>query len=297
MDQQSTGTSSAQAKDVYGVFEGGGVKGIALVAAVAAFEEEKIGFHAVAGTSAGAIVAALIAAGFSAPEMKDILIEKNFEDFKDPISTKPLWRWYKAYKKMGFYHGDAFRNWINGLLEKKLNKVQPRMEDLPKPLTVYATNLFNRRIDWFKGPKGVVGERYLQEPIASAVRASMSIPGFFVPHECASNTFVDGGVLSNFPGFAFEEDVKFHPLPVVGFRLDSGDHSGPVENSNQLISAIIDTVVSHNSNNNLPETNIINLPTLGISTTDFDITKEQKGHLYGWAKTSTENWLLTNTIT
>lgn len=48
--------------EVYGVFEGGGVRGTALVGAVAAAEKKGIGFRAVAGTSAGAIVASLIAA-------------------------------------------------------------------------------------------------------------------------------------------------------------------------------------------------------------------------------------------
>ena len=49
---------------INGVFEGGGVKGIALAGAVSAANEQGYTFHEVAGTSSGAIVAALLAAGY-----------------------------------------------------------------------------------------------------------------------------------------------------------------------------------------------------------------------------------------
>lgn len=52
------------------VFEGGGVKGIGLVGAIAVAEEYGYRFVNVAGSSAGAIVAALLAAGYSAAEIK-----------------------------------------------------------------------------------------------------------------------------------------------------------------------------------------------------------------------------------
>ncbi len=72
--------------EVYGIFEGGRVRGIALVGAVAAAEERQITFRATAGSSAGAIVASLLAADDSAGEMRRLLTEMNFKDFKDPIT-------------------------------------------------------------------------------------------------------------------------------------------------------------------------------------------------------------------
>src|SRR5215212_2042489 len=66
-----------------GVFEGGGVKGIAFAGAVAAAEEEA-GVHEwvnVAGTSAGAIVAALLAVGYDADGIKKILACPQFRRF------------------------------------------------------------------------------------------------------------------------------------------------------------------------------------------------------------------------
>src|SRR5438067_8990383 len=62
-----------------GVFEGGGVKGIAFAGAIAAAEEEAgvAEWVNVAGTSAGAIVAALLVAGFRAEEIRDVLADTD----------------------------------------------------------------------------------------------------------------------------------------------------------------------------------------------------------------------------
>src|SRR5262249_57234663 len=73
-----------QPKRFDGVFEGGGVKGIGLVGALAAIE--KAGYEAVnvAGTSAGAIVASLYAAGYTAAELKPIIMGLDFNQLTDP---------------------------------------------------------------------------------------------------------------------------------------------------------------------------------------------------------------------
>lgn len=66
---------------VYGVFEGGGARGSALVGGVAAIEKQNITFRSVAGTSAGAIVASLVAAGYSATELLNMMLDNDFKDF------------------------------------------------------------------------------------------------------------------------------------------------------------------------------------------------------------------------
>lgn len=65
------------------VFEGGGVKGIGLVGAVYEIENAKYEFENIAGTSAGAIVASLLAAGYKSEEIKAELERLNYNDFKD----------------------------------------------------------------------------------------------------------------------------------------------------------------------------------------------------------------------
>src|SRR5262245_45630481 len=76
-----------------GVFEGGGAKGAAFVGALDAMEKHTLWFQRVAGTSAGSIVAALVAAGYRVDSgggetIKDLLAKTPFEKFKDAPSEK-----------------------------------------------------------------------------------------------------------------------------------------------------------------------------------------------------------------
>jgi len=66
------------------VLEGGGVKGIALAGAVAVLEERGYRFHKVAGTSAGAIVGALVAAGAPGKRLREIMDDLDYHKFRDP---------------------------------------------------------------------------------------------------------------------------------------------------------------------------------------------------------------------
>src|SRR3954453_13731963 len=65
------------------VFEGGGVKGIAMVGALSVLEEHGYKPQNVAGTSAGAIVATLLAAGYTAAELRDLISNQDFSEFMD----------------------------------------------------------------------------------------------------------------------------------------------------------------------------------------------------------------------
>jgi NTE family protein len=72
------------------VFEGGGVKGIALVGALARAEQEGISIKGFAGSSAGAIVAALASVGYRSAELKGILQKTNYIEFLDGNDVLPL---------------------------------------------------------------------------------------------------------------------------------------------------------------------------------------------------------------
>jgi NTE family protein len=89
---------------VYGIFEGGGAKGIAHVAAVAAAEKNKLEFIGVAGASAGALIASLVAVGYRAKELfnpakpAENLLSNNFID---PLSLLGVREWTRFQKAMG----------------------------------------------------------------------------------------------------------------------------------------------------------------------------------------------------
>lgn len=151
--------------DAFGIFEGGGAKGFAHVGALKAAEEESVNFVGVAGTSAGSIVAALVAAGFSAdelysPEDPRSLFRVNFVNFFDPTDWQNLkvlrrdavttfrrcrtpWQFWWAttwfvrrnrnrLRRLGISGGlldtSEFERWLNGQLRRKLQEKNPGFE-------------------------------------------------------------------------------------------------------------------------------------------------------------------------
>ncbi len=269
--------------EVYGVFEGGGVRGTALVGAVAAAEKKGIGFRSVAGTSAGAIVASLIAAGYKAEEMRALLTETDFKKFMDPVSRVPLWKYCALWRRLGLYKGDEFHRWIAEKISFKLTKRRhdsPTFEQLPIPLTVIAADIVRQQVKVFSR------RRTPDVAVADAVRMSMSIPLFFCPVRFGEEVIVDGGVLSNFPAWAFEEERKTAPLPILGFRLQPDDVPQPrIRSLWGLFVALRDTVIRANiplQIEGLDGLCVIDLPTLGVRTTDFNLEEKKKEDLY-WA--------------
>jgi NTE family protein len=278
--------------EAYGVFEGGGVKGIALVGALKAAEERGIKFRAVAGTSAGAIVSSLHAAGYTVEQLRDILYGTNFRSFMDPVvegvtSWVPGANFAKAWSAMGLYKGDVFHSWIREKLSKKILGIpggNPCFRDLiqqgGKPLAVVATEVTSQRIRDFRNG------RHDDMNIADAVRMSMSIPFFFKPYQYGSQLYVDGGVLSNFPAWVFESEsvTTQPPIPIIGFRFEP-EPPGPIENIWELGMALVGTIQKEGVRLlNAGTSNVftVELPTAGVSTTDFDLSDDDKKRLFDY---------------
>lgn len=234
--------ATAKKQTAYAVFQGGGVKGAAFAGALRRFEEEGITFGAVAGTSAGAIVAALYAAGYSAAELENALSSKDFMEFLDGHAKLPprilrkrwtrlgrwaalLWPWswlWQAYRRLnrclGLYEGAAFEQWLRNLIERKkavLDKAQKATFGSIKKargveLSVVATDIGRARVEVYDCEESAGKE------VAEAVRASMSIPLYFKPISVGLNRIVDGGLVSNFPVWVYSDK---NDGPVYGFRF------------------------------------------------------------------------------
>lgn len=93
------------------VFEGGGVKGIAYGSALKVMEEKGIldGVQRVAGTSAGAITATLLAVGYSADAVGNVIAKTDFRDFEDddPGVIRDTARLLREY---GWFKGNKFKS-------------------------------------------------------------------------------------------------------------------------------------------------------------------------------------------
>ena len=216
-----------------GVFEGGGVKGIAFVGALEAAEAVGIArWVNVAGTSAGSIVASLLAVGYRPRELREILEGTDYAAFADyGRGGKWLGGAYNALRGRGVCPGHAFTDWLADRFEASpLGKRDPTFADLRRDLPADASEDDRRRAiyrlrvvasDVTEGRMLVLpddladyeddqGRPLVPDafPIARAVRMSMSFPYFFEPvtlrRAGQSHLIVDGGLLSNFPVFLFD---------------------------------------------------------------------------------------------
>lgn len=255
-----------------GVFEGGGVRGIGLVGALMRLEEKDIHFNAVAGTSAGSIVAALYAAGYTTTELKAVLWAMDFQALLDPAKPKV----YHLWKNYGIYKGNEIYKWVFQLLQKK--KVC-FFADLQMPLIVIAADLTNRVILRFDQ------ESYPRMVIAEAVRMSIGIPLFFQAYPWGKSLVVDGGLLSNYPVHVFA-DAPRAKTKTIGFKLvASRSQLAPdlPKGFSGYLGAILGTLLeAHDKEDqkNLAWANTIHIPTGSISATKFNLSDDEKRALF-----------------
>ena len=283
------------------VFEGGGVKGIGLVGAVSVTEERGYQFANVAGTSAGAIISTLIAAGYSASELKAILDELDYNLFKDKglVDKIPLVGSLASVAiEKGIYEGDFFLNWIQGLLDKKnVNTFGDLIVEENKDNPKYRYKLQVIAADVTRGKMLVLPrdiKEYGLDPdslgIARAVRMSMSLPFFFEPVELEDSTgkksiIVDGGLLSNYPVGIFDDEAEDALYPTIGYKLVEPGEGKPreIKSPISLLAALFSTMMEAHDAQYIRDSNFartVPIKTLGIGTTDFDISRERSNDLF-----------------
>jgi NTE family protein len=287
--------------EIDGVFSGGGVKGLALIGACQAIEERGLQLKRVAGTSAGAIIAAFIAAGYKSTEMKNIMEEMDIKKLLDSnaLISLPFIKWFRVYYRLGLYKGAALENWI----EQKLKaRGIYTFADLPeKSLRVIASDLSNGRLLVLPDDLEKYGIAPQTFPVARAVRMSASLPYFFEPVKLRSlegtSLLVDGGVLSNFPMWLFDRENIKKTRPVVGVKLSHNYLQRPkkkINNAIDLYSALFQTMKdAHDSRyiSRKHEKNVIFIPTEGVQTTEFELSNEGKSELFETGKYQGELFL------
>lgn len=203
------------------IFQGGGVKGVAFVGALIALQNVRnpeIEIVSVGGVSAGAIVAALYAAGYTPDELKKELYETPLSTLvRGPLTGYLGWA-PRILWSNGVHTTNRIYEWLRGLLERKQIHT---FADIPvrataegrscKTLKILAANVSDQCIET------ISDEDYSGEEVASAVAKSISIPIYFRPYIDGHRLFVDGGLLSNYPLWLFQDS----PLPTVAFKLRS----------------------------------------------------------------------------
>jgi NTE family protein len=295
---------------------------------VATLEERGYRPQNVAGTSAGAISAALLAAGYGADELREIIIGLDYRQFQDkgwedkvPVVDRSL----SMLLDLGLYEGDRFLEWIGELLAAKGVRtfgdlVHPDYADDPKfrsRLQVIASDVTTHELLVLPRDAGRLGIDPDQLEVALAVRMSMSIPVFFEPvrHENPqtgeTHLIVDGGMLSNYPVWLFDCEDGEPEWPTFGLLLVEPKPSVPIghrmpkeRSATRGPKAVVDyvkslaqTMMEAHDRMYVEQANYartIAIPTLGVGTTEFDLSKPRAQALYDSgrlaAKTFLETW-------
>jgi len=294
-----------------------------LAGALAALHQRGFTHKSVAGTSAGAITAALLAAGYTSEELDAILVKIPFAEFKDEdwLDRLPvIGHITSAGADWGIYEGRFFQSWMTGLLEAKgITKfghlVDEEAED-PKNryrLRVIASDVTHRRMLILPNDADHLGIDPDELDIAYAVRMSMSIPIFFEPVKHKNPTtgeehlIVDGGMLSNFPVWLFDREareprwptfglmlVEADPKVPIGHRLAAEDHGAERGSLLDYVKGMALTLMAAHDRLYLEKATYartIPIPTLGVGTTEFDITPERVRALYESGRTSASDFL------
>jgi NTE family protein len=166
------------------VFGGGGVKGLAHAGAWRAIEESGIRVTQLVGTSIGALVGALVAAGWTSEQLT---VRARALKRQDIVALN---RWaflLNGISEPSVFRDEAFREYLKGLLPVE------RFQDLRMPLCINAVHLETGRMDWF----GTGGR--LDVSLADAIYASCALPLFYPPADLEGELYVDGGVRDPLP--------------------------------------------------------------------------------------------------
>ena len=264
------------------VLEGGGVKGIAYGGCLAALASAGLldSIDGIAGSSAGSQAAAMIAAGYTGPEIVEELLKLDFTMFLTDGSWNPLADTHKFVKQYGWFSGDTVVHELDMKLKHKTGLVNTTMAQLynvtGREFRVTAVDVITKRLIY------IDRNSFPDMPVKLAVRASSSIPYFFRPVRWGKHLFVDGGCIRNLPHDAFPGDQG----SVLALSMRGEQKESVVDNIIDFSSALAETVLfGPSSANALIEADddetidVVKVAFGNVGVTDFRISEVDKVEL------------------
>jgi NTE family protein len=229
-------TSQPQPQSANAVFQGGGVLGIGLIGALSVMEQRGYTFEHVAGTSAGAIAASLVASGYSAQDVLRMINDLPFERMMDmdllSKLTLPVSVPFHLIHDLGVFEGkyleDHLRDYLAHAPRGDATKFGALRDDSATDdrfryrLQVVAADLTRQKMAILPRDATKYGDQPDDLDVAHAVRMSMSIPFFFRAVRWDNSVIVDGGQTSSFPLWLFDDGLAPPPLQTIGFKLVQG---------------------------------------------------------------------------
>ena len=257
------------------VMSGGGARGLAHIGVIRMLEENNIPIDYVAGTSMGAIVAALYSMGYTPDEMVEIMKTEDFQRWYTGTMDQKYMFYFKKNKDVPDLVSLHFD------LKDSLYVVKPSahlVKSAPMNLgfmetfagyTAACGNDFDKLMVPFRC---VAADAYNKKQVifshgdlGDAVRASMSYPFFFKPIKVDSVLLYDGGLYNNFPRDVMEEE--FAPDIIIGSVVSS---TPTLPDARDIVSQA-ENLIMGRSDYTVPEEKgvLIEMPIKGVGLLDF----------------------------
>jgi NTE family protein len=247
-------TLNAHPQQVGLVLSGGGAKGLSHIGLIKVLEDHNIPIDYIAGTSIGAIVGGLYAAGFSSDDMLELF---NSDDFR-------LWSTGKIRKEDLYYfkRKDEDPSWMKVDVTKKKNKIkvilpinlipERQMDFAFMQLMAQTTAACNSDFDNMMLPfRCVSTDIYHNQAVihrngdvGEAIRASMTFPFVYKPIEKDGLLLYDGGIVNNFPTNIMKED--FNPDIIIGHKVTNLSKKPDPEDLFSQIEAMVTQITNYN---------------------------------------------------
>ena len=295
------------------ILEGGGVKGIAFVGGLRALSDRDLisNIKQIAGSSAGGIVAVLMAVGYSISDMEQIFKDINFNKLKDD-SFGFFRDSARLLKHYGIYKGDYFKKLMGEFIRKKTGDdkftFKQLFEKTGTELLLTGTNLSYRKTDYFHV------KTTPDMAIVDAIRITMSIPFFFKSIEYNGCIYGDGGIACNFPFSSFwqidgnEGELSQEYLnETIGMKVETAkemlgykgelvkyDINNLFEYGENLIETLRVIIERQNTKQDTLSRTVL-IPAC-ISSMKFDITTDEKKELYDIGFETTTKYINDNNI-
>lgn len=218
---------------------GGAARGFAHVGVIKALEAQNIIPDIIVGTSAGSVVGALYAAGYTGFELQQQSMQMEESQVSD---------W--SMPNRGVLKGEALQDFINQAVKQRT------LEKMKKVLAVVATDLHSGEMIVFRtGNTGM------------AVRASSAVPGVFQPVTINGHEYVDGGLVAPVPvRVARSLGADF----VIAVDISDKPQNNKTESSIDVLLQTFNIMGQSISRYELPEADMVIRPVVpGISSTDF----------------------------
>jgi len=229
------------------VLSGGGARGLAHIAVIRVLEKNNIPIDYITGTSMGAIIGGLYAAGYTCDEMEELFRSDDFYFW----STGKIQKEYRYY----FNQPDQNPSWIEVRMEKKEDKLRilPPTNVIPQwqmdfafmqlmaPTNAIIRGDFDRLMVPFRCVATEVNTNTMvvlsKGDLGEAIRASMTVPFYFRPIEIDGQLLFDGGIVNNFPHDVMK--ATFHPDIIIGHKVANAPKSADADDVVRQIANLV----------------------------------------------------------